>query len=382
THIRQIGSRLMWRYVGVAVAEFFANYALQKYDAGVFDKDAYFSDFNVFEGNDIQTTDVFGSELAHPRTLREHVLKWFSIFAAQSLGTGTRAELLRKHGPFKGSLWYDDAGNSADPRRFALNESNKREEQAILESAVYDITSTVPWEVSKTAHLVGKVLMAINDLERNAGLNPASRDILQKLLYDCRRAKTEFSTIIETDAEVSGLYCTHAVVGPRFSGGERAYQKKFNSLTAGGLLGKKAGEILESSMTVEEKELALRAIGVQYVRAYDSDFALKTIPENLKKLGFDSAQEAYKNLDVLVERITDQKIDWNDVLTPMNMTRVDIQRRYRGNIVDFMSVVEKVGYKNAVQIFESAESVDDVVKYNEIPQELYTQDKNKSTSSD
>ncbi|MBI4141205.1 hypothetical protein HY485_05200, partial [Candidatus Woesearchaeota archaeon] len=142
THIRQIGSRLMWRYVGVAVAEFFANYALQKYDAGVLDKEAYFSDFNVFEGSDIKTTDAFGSELAHPRTLREHVLKWFFIFAAQSLGTGTRAELLRKHGPFKGSLWYDDAGSSADPRRFALNESNKREEQAILESAVYDITST------------------------------------------------------------------------------------------------------------------------------------------------------------------------------------------------------------------------------------------------
>lgn len=374
-HIGQIGSRLMWRYVGVAVAEFFAKYALQKYAAGVLDKEAYFTDFNVFEGSDTQTTDVLGSRLSHPRTLRDHVLKWFSIFAAQALGVGKRAELLREYGPFKGTLWFDDDGKNADPRRFAISIGDSRNEKAILESAVYEVTDALSWEVSRTAKLVGTVLNAIEELSTDPTITPvrpnerSKREELEDLLYECRRARTEFSTIIETDAEVSGLYCTREVVRQRFSTGHAAYQKKFNGLVAGGALGEKVSKIVTNALAVNERDAALKAVGVQWVRVYDGEFALKTLPDNLKKLGFESADDAYKDMSVLEERRqlynkehADAQLNEKDVLTPMNIKRVDIQRRYRGNIADFMAVVETQGYARAVQIIENAESVQEVLK--------------------
>lgn len=378
-HIGQTSSPLVWRYVASAVAEFFAEFTIEKYDAETLDKEASFTDFHLKDVGDTQS-GTLGTKLTHPITLREHILKWFGIFNATALGLGKRAELLRQHGPYKGALLYDENGNPADPRQYAIPTSTQKE-SIIAESSLLDIINEIQLEDSKTTKLVQDVFTTIKELDTVKTESHKSRDKLQKLLYECRRAKTAFSTIIETDAEVSGLHCTKEVLLKAFEGNdakqaevEKAYNKKYDELVYAGEVGRKAGEILpafKGKETSTECSDALKKIGVQYNRIYDSKQAMKVIPKNLKKLGFETLREAYANIAVLEQRRTahnqqhpESQISEKNTLMPLNYARIDVQKRYRQNIPAFMSVIQKYGFEQAVEIFENAESVDDVIKYN------------------
>ncbi|MBI4140649.1 hypothetical protein HY485_02310 [Candidatus Woesearchaeota archaeon] len=365
-HIGQIGSRLKWRYVGAAVAEFFAQYVLEKYDAGALDKEGSFTDFSVSEMD--RQGDLLSSKLAHPVTYREHVLKWFNVFNAQAFGVGKRAELLRKYGPHKGALFYDENGNVQNPEKFAVD-SKIKGASVIAENALNDVIDTVPWECSKTARLIGRTFNAIANLETDYTINPESRKTLENLMYECRKARQEFSTIIETDAEVSGLYCTKEVLSKAYQDdsakvveAETAWNKKYNALIKAGEAGRKAFEIISKPIALEEKQAELKPLGVRYDKIYDGKFASQTVIKNLRKLGFEETNNAYDCAQLLEERLNKVNMSWNDVLAPTNFARIDVQRRYRQHIPDFMSVVETHGYAHAVQIFENAECVDDVVK--------------------
>ncbi len=366
-HIGQIGSRLKWRYVGAAVAEFFAQYALDKYTAGALDKEGSFTEFSINETD--RKGDSLSSKLTHPVTVREHILKWFNIFNAQAFGEGKRAELLRKYGPHKGALFYDEAGNVQNPEKFAIDTQIKGI-SVIAENALNEVIDNVPWECSKTAKLVGKTFNAIANLEQDYTINLQSKETLENLLYECRKAKQEFSTIIETDAEVCGLHCTKEVLAKAYQNdttiaaeAQKAWDKKYNKLVKAGELGKKAFEIMGETISLDEKQAQLKKLRVRYDRIYDGELASKTVVKNLRKLGLEEPDDAYNNMELLERKLNDAKMQWQDILAPTNSARIDVQRRYREHIPAFMSVIEKLGFEKAVQIFESAESVDDVLKY-------------------
>ena len=99
---------------------------------------------------------------------------------------------------------------------------------------------------------------------------------------------------------------------------------------------------------------------MKYVYILDGDDSSSA--DNLVKLGYDpiNPKEAYHDIGLLRKKAAEAKMDFRDVLEPMNAAKAMLGARYATNIPLFLKVIDKYGPKKAFDKLLNAESIDEI----------------------
>jgi len=354
-HVRQISSETKWNSLATTIATFMLDYSIEKMEKGVLDKEAYYRSLVYLMSQPdgaIQENSV-NKASKQSMTWREMIVQYMDMFMKQALGEGPLAERMREQGMMEGFILYDRDGRKI----------NEREYLKLREEFFETELSEINLKDGETTNFINRVYTALNDQEGRINLYQ-----LKALWLEGRERMEEFSTVIETDAEVNGFRLMWETLTEKYGEDERIFAN-YKTMLRQGEMGKKFFEICgEGGEITPEMEVEINKYGMTYMRAIDAYHENKIVQQNLHKLGFESDLTVYQNMGELRKKLAEynqnssQPLQFKDVLLRTNFHKAAIGVRYRGNLQAAIELSEEIGLPAFCDRAENVHNLDDLFK--------------------
>jgi len=335
-HVRQISSETKWNSLATTIATFMLDYSIEKMEKGVLDKEAYYRSliFLMSQPDGAAQENSVSKSGKQSMTWREMIVQYLDMFMKQALGEGPLAERMREQGMMEGFILYDTNGDKIGDRDYL----KLREE--VFETEL----SKIKLKEGETTNFINRVYTSLNDQEGKINLYQ-----LKALWLEGRERMEEFSTVIETDAEVNGFRLMWETLQEKHGNDEKIFAN-YETMLRQGEMGKKFFEICgEATEITVEMEAELNRNGMTYMRAIDNYHEYKIVQDNLQKLGFSTNLEAYQDISTLQKRLNEynqnnpEQIALRDVLLRTNFHKAAIGVRYRGNLQAAIELSKEIG---------------------------------------
>lgn len=329
-HGGQVGSRIKWRDLISAIAEWIYKFAAKQLIIGRLD--TYFPEQRIIRAFNNQT-----------KTCRQVLIELLDIFTCQALGNNESGlgQRMREIGVTH-ALW--EAG-------IAIDNNN--------EVIVEELKNIIVIEDSLTAKRIKATISALSSNDINELLSAANV---------IGAHTNELDAIVETSANAFSLvgsgYFLKNFPDDQFNPDnyDFYYDSLYLSMQRRGQSALVFQDLINRNLSTNELNKALSQYGLKYQQIISSVEHTQFLKERLVKLGYNPLDpySAYDDLGLLKSRVKAQGLNYQDFLRPINAADASIGLRYETNIELLMEAITVLGEHDAYELFMEAESFQEI----------------------
>lgn len=334
-HLSRRSTIQRWRRISAIITEFVIDYYLSKRDLGLHESTPFFS-ANYVRFN----KEVIEKNAEERLTIKDFALQFLDEFSRVAMGTGSKAESMRKSGFYEGgcTVFEQTFPNFFKPTGIS--------------------TEDIALEDSAASRLAQRALHSIRKDDVSE---------LLKLREELNTYHEELSAIEETRAEVMGTIITQktleelACIYPeKRSNFIRVADEIEQEMLAVSELTRKSAEILEMYGEQPSRlDKELNKAGMRYQRAIWHRKDIVPVCQRLAAIGVPRhlVNHAVNNYSALSERIASAGMEPSLFYLPTNRARAGVNTKYRANIPSMLEN-SKLYPELSWSLIESAESME------------------------